>query len=457
VASMIRRAVDEAARGADVAVVALGRALDPADVAAAVDACGARERRRRKLPAGLTVVLCVAMNWYAADPLPEVFRRLVLGLRGRWPAPAGRASKAGLCQARRRLGARPLVALFRRVRRPLATAATPGAFLFGRRLVAVDSTALDLPDSAANARAFGRPGVSRGAAAWPQALLVALVECATHAALDAGLWPRAADPHAAARRLLRSVDRAMLVLYDAGLHSAALLGAVRARGAHALGRLPGYVRPEVLRPLADGTVLVRLRAWPHRSGPPVLARLLRYTLDDPARPGHRTEHRLVTTLLNPRRAPALELVCAYHARWELELAVDEVKTHQRPPTPLRSQTPVGVVQEVYALLVAHHAVRAVMADAADAAGLPPTRLSFSTAVRLLRTALPDLQRARPRDRPRLYRQLLAEIAAAPLPPRADRVNPRAVKRKMSNFRLKRPTDRRPPAPRPFRDAVVLLK
>lgn len=454
---MVRRAVDEAACGGDMAIEALGRVLEPADVAAAVAACGARERRRRKLPAGLTVLLCVAMNWYAADPLPEVFRRLLLGLSGGWPTLARRVSKAGACQARHRLGARPLVALFRRVRRPLATAATPGAFLVGRRLVAVDTTALDLPDTAANARAFGRPGVSRGAAAWPQALLVALLECATHAVLDAGVWPRQADPHAAARRLLRSVDRAMLVLYDAGLHSAALLRAVRARGAHTLGRLPGSVRPRVLRVLADGTLLVRLQPRPRRANPPVLARLIRYTLDDPARPGHAVERRLVTTLLNPARICARDLVCAYHARWEIELAVDEVKTHQRPPTPLRSQTPVGVVQEVYALLVAHLVVRAVMADAAATAGLSPTRLSFSAAIRLVRTALPDLQRARPRDRPRLYRQLLADLAAAPLPPRADRTNPRAVKRKMSNFRLKRPAHPRPPAPRPFHDAVVLLK
>jgi hypothetical protein len=457
VATMIRRAVAEAARGADLAVAVLGGVLAPGAVDAAVAACGARERRRRKLPAGVTVLLCVAMNWYAADPLPEVFRRLVQGAPGRCRTSSGRASKAGLCRARARLGARPLVALFRRVCRPLATAATPGAFLCGRRLVAVDTTTLDLPDSDVNARAFGRPGVSRGAAAWPQALLVALVECATHAALDAGLWPRAADPHAAARRLLRSVDRAVLVLYDAGLHSAALLRAVRARGAHALGRLPGSVRPQLLRPLADGTALVRLRSWPRRSGPPVLARLVRYTVDDPARPGHAAERRLVTTLLNPHRAPALDLVCAYHARWEVELAVDEIKTHQRPPTPLRSHTPVGVVQEVYGLLLAHYAVRAVIADAAAAAGQPPVRLSFSAAVRLIRTALPDLRRARPAARPKIYRQLLAEIAATPLPRRADRANPRAVKRKMSNFRLKRPDDRRPPPPRPFRDAVVLLK
>src|SRR5687768_15568641 len=136
---MIRRAVDGAACGAALAAAALDRLVDAAAVDAAVTACGARERRRRALPAGLTVLLCVAMNWYAADPLPEVFRRLVAGLGDR--APARRVSKAGACQARARLGARPLVAQFRRVCRPLATAATPGAFLFGRRVVAVDTTA----------------------------------------------------------------------------------------------------------------------------------------------------------------------------------------------------------------------------------------------------------------------------------------------------------------------------
>lgn len=445
--SMIRRVVTEAA-GGGLPAEQLGRVLGPA-VEDAVAACGARERRRRKLPAALVAVLCVAAHWYAADPLPEVARRVGAG--------AG-AGKSGLCRARYRLGARPLAALFRRVCRPLATAATPGAFLFGCRLVAVDATTLDLADTPANARAFGRPRSWRGPGAWPQAQVVALVECATHAVVDAGVWPCTADPHAAARRLLRSVGRAVLVLYDRGLHSCRLLTAVRARGAHALGRLPSTVRPEVLRPLADGTLLVRLRPWPHRSGPPVLARLVRYTLDDPARPGHRAEHRLVTTLLNPVRAPALDLVCAYHARWEVELTVDEIATHQHPPAPLRSHKPLGVVQEIYALLLAHYAVRALMAQAAARTGLPPTRLSFLGALRLVRTALPDLRRAGPHRRRRLYARLLDDLAAAPLPPRADRTNPRAVKQKMSNFPLKRPHHRAAPRPnRPFRDAVVLLK
>jgi hypothetical protein len=426
--------------------------MDPGAVAAAVDGCGARERRRRKLPAAWVALLCVAMGWYAAEALPEVARRL---------CPGARVSGAALCRARRRLGARPLAALFRRVCRPLAAPGTPGAFLFGRRLVAADTALVDVPDSPANARAFGRPGSARGPGAWPQALVAALFECGTHAVCDAGVWPRWANPHAAARRLLRSVDRATLVLYDRGLHAVGLLLAVRARGAHALGRLPGTVRPEVLHALADGTLLVRLRPWGwprQRAGPPVLVRLIRYTLDDPARPGHGVEHRLVTTLLNPARAPALDLVVAYHARWEAELVVDELKTHQRPPTPLRSRSPGGVVQEVYGLLLAHYAVRAVMADAAATAGLPPTRLSFLTALRLLRTAVPDLLRAAPRARRPLHRRLLDDLAAALLPPRRDRLNPRVVKQKMSNYRLKRDHHRPWPQPtKPFPNAVVILR
>jgi hypothetical protein len=434
----------------EVSVESLGRVLDPASVAAAV-ACGGWERRRRKLPAGLVLLVCVAMNLYAAEALPEVVRRLTAG--------ALRASKAGLCRARYRLGARPAAALFRRVCRPLATAATPGAFLFGHRLVAVDAALLDVADTPDNARAFGRPASWRGPGAWPQAQVVALVECGTHAVFDAGVWPRWANPHAAARRLLRSVERGMLLLHDRGLYSASFVQAVRGRGAHLLGRLPTGVHPQVLRPLTDGTLLVRLRPdGAPRTTPGVLARLVRYTLDDPARPGHGAEHRLVTTLLNPTRAPALDLACAYHARWEVELAVDELKTHQRPSTPLRSQKPVGVVQEVYGLLLAHYILRAVIADAAQSAGLAPTRLSFTTALRLVRTAVPDLQRASPCARHRLYRQLLADLAAGPLPPRTDRSNPRVVKQKMSNFPLKRLLHRTAPRPsRPFRDAVLLLK
>ena len=444
---------------------ALAAVVTPASVAAAVQECGAREQRVRKLPAVAMVFVCIAMNLYAALPLEQVVARLVGGLRWLWPHPDAWCVSAGaLCRARARLGARPLVALFRRVCRPLATRATPGAFFGKWRLLALDGTKWDVPDTPANERAFGRPASSRGTSAWPQVQVVALSECGTHALCDAGVWRCAASEHACARRLLRSVGPDTLLTWDRGLHSFDLVVATRARRAHLLGRVSASVQPEVAHTRRAGTQLVRPRpsdARRRRAGEHALVRLLTYTLDDPARPGYGEVHRLITSLLNPRVAPAAALVEAYHARWEEELTFDEVETHQRPPRPLRSQTPVGVVQEVYGLLLAHYVVRAVMAEAAAAAApapLPPTRVSFLTALRLIRSAVPELQRTAPTDHPRLYRQLLVDIARHPLPPRRDRSYPRVVKQKMSNFRVKAPRHRRWPQPtKAFRDAIVLAK
>jgi hypothetical protein len=461
---MIREVAASAAIVPDFSLAALAAVVTPAAVEAVIDACGVREQRTRKLPAAATVFFCIAMNLYATTCLGQVFAHLVSGLRWLWPHPeAWRVSPSALCHARGRVGARPLVALFKRVCRPLATPGTPGAFLGKWRLMALDGTKWNVADTPANERAFGRPPASRGGSAWPQAQVVALSECGTHAICDAGVWPHDASEDGAARRLLRSVGSGMLVTWDRGLHSFDLVVATRVRGAHVLGRLPANVTPEPVRPLRDGTQLVRLRPSDprrRRAGAQVLVRLITYTLDDPARPGHGDVHRLITSLLNPRVAPAAALVEAYHARWEEELTFDELESHQRPPRPLRSQTPVGVIQEIYGLLLAHYVVRAVMAEAAATAPtpLPPTRLSFLTTLRLIRTVLPELQRTASTDQPRLYRQLLADSARAPLPPRRTRSNPRVVKRKMSNFRVKAPCHRRWPQPTiAFRDAIVLAK
>jgi Insertion element 4 transposase N-terminal/Transposase DDE domain len=460
-ALMIRRIAAQDTLDTHLALDALARVIPAATVAAVLAECGAAGRRTRKLPGLVTVFFCIAMNLPAGDCLAHAFRQLVLGLRWLWPDPAAlRVSTGALCQARYRLGARPLAQLCRRVCRPLATPALPGAFLFGLRLLALDGTTLDVPDTPANVRAFGRQASPRGNCAWPRVQVVALVECGTHAICDAGVWRWDADERAAGRRLLRSVGRGVLLLWDRGFHSCATIAATRARGAHFLGRLPATDKPAVVRTLADGTQLVQLRPGDsrrRRRGEAVLVRLIRYTLDDPGRPGHAAEHRLVTSLLNPRVAPAEELVLAYHARWEFELAADEVKTHQRPATPLRSKKPVGVIQEVYALVLAHYVVRAVMVDAAQAHDLAPTRLSFLTTLRLIRTALPDFQRAAPAEHPRLYRQLLADVAAARLLARTNRSNPRVVKQKMGNFRVKGPQHQHWPQPtKPFRAAIALL-
>jgi hypothetical protein len=415
-----------------------------------------RARRRRKLPDRFMLLFCVLMGLYAGEALPHVLRRIL----GPGASGLGGATAGALCQARYRLGARPVVALFRAACRPLATAATPGAFLFGRRLMALDGTTIELPDTPANVRAFGRRRTPRGTSAWPQALLVLLVECGTRAVCDAGVWPGQADERRAGRRLLRSVGPGMLVLWDRGFQNVAMVEAAEARGADFLGRLPATVTPLPERILRDGTALVRLRAsdYPRRRrGAHVIVRLIRYTLDDPQRPGHRIEHRLVTSLRDPAAAPARELILAYHRRWEIESALDELKTYQRPARPLRSRKPVGVIQEIYGLLIAHYLVRAAMGEAATEGDSSPLRLSFLGALRLIRDQLPLARHLNARAYRRLDRRVRQALAAQRLPRRAERSNPRVVKQKMSNFRVKAAAHRRWPQPtKPFAEAIVLL-
>jgi len=413
------------------------------------------ERRRRKLPASVTLLLCIALALLAQESIPAVYRQLVAGLRWIWPHPLS-VTPGALCQARYRLGAQPLVALFHAIAQPLTTPATPEAFYHGLRLVAVDGSKLDVPDTPANVRAFGRTGVVRGQAPWPQVLVVALCECASHAILDAGVWPVRGDEPAAALRLLRRLPPQSLLLYDAGLHSRDLIQRARQREAHILGRLSSRVQPQLVAPLSDGTALVQLRSRGHEPVLPPL-RLIHDTLDDPPRPGHRRDARLLTSLLDPSQYPAKELILLYHQRWEFELGLDELVVHQRPHTPLRSQKPVGIIQELYALFLAHVLLRSLMVEAAATVDLPPTRLSFLETLRLVRLALPDLQRFAPSHHPLIIQTLLDDIAATVLPTRRDRLNPRVIKRAQSKFPKKRPHHR--PSPKPtktFRDAIVLL-
>jgi hypothetical protein len=399
-------------------------------------------QRRRKLPAEVMVLLCVAMSLFTHDALDVVLHKLVHGLRLFWPDPdLAVATKGALCQARYRLGAPPLVALVHQVCRPLATPQTPGAFRFGLRLMALDGTVEDVPDSPANGRAFGRPHSGRGPSAFPQVQGVYLVECGTHAVIDAGFWPCHTSERVGALRLLRSVCAGMLLLWDRGFHSFEMIEQTLARGAHVLGRVPATVTLTPRWLLPDGSSWAYIYpSDPQRRkrGDHLLVRVIVYTLTDPARPGYGATHRLVTTLLDAQEAPALEVICAYHERWEIELTIDEIDTHQRlVQHPLRSQKPVGVIQELYSLLLAHYAVRALMAEAAAQEGLAPTRLSFVQAIELIRVAIDDFHLVTPAQHPVLYQRLLRALARCRLPERARRTNPRVVKRKMSNFALKR--------------------
>lgn len=428
-------------------------------------------QRERKLSMEAVVWVLIAMNLFLDSSISYVLEKLARGARLLWPEPDAPLPRGhALTYRRYRLGARPLVALFHQVCQPLATPETPGAFYLEHRLMAVDGQTLTVPDTPANAAYFGRHGTARGEGAYPQVQAVYLLEVGTHAVTDAGFWPCRTSERVGARRLLRALPPDALLLYDRGLHEFDLVAGARARGAQVLGRLPATVKPVPDRrtpPLPDGSWLAWLQPSERerrREGEHVLVRVIDYTLEDPHRPGHRERHRLITTLLDPQQAPASDLVVLYHERWEIEVTADELETHQvghlptdAPLPVLRSKKPVGVLQELYGLLIAHYALRALMHEAALQRGVSPDRVSFTRTIRVLTDATVEFQLAAPELLPELYRQLLRDITRELLPPRRLRSNPRVVKRKMSNFPLKREQHRRWPQPtRSFREAVVLI-
>lgn len=419
--------------------------------------------RQRKLNPKLTLQFMIASQLFAPLSLAEAFANVAQGLRYIWPDDTLPLPTASALNYRRyQLGPGPLVALFKLLCKPLATPATPGAFLFGLRVMALDGTVEQACDFGANATAFGRLGSDRGQSAFPQLQGVYLVECGTHAICDAGFWPARTSERLGGHRLLRSVGPGMLLTWDRGESSYEMVNqATLERKAQVLGRLPKSVQPQFIQSLSDGSYL----AWLHpteraakRRGERLKVRIIEYTLNDPALPGHGELHRLVTSLLDPTLYPAQTLAVAYHERWEVELTIDETYTHQRGAVgPLRSRKPVGVLQELYALLIAHYVVRALMHQSAHSLRLDVDRLSFVHALQVVRRATIEFEQTAPVELPRLYQRLLADIGALRLPTRRLRSNPRVVKKKMSNFALKRAehTKSLQPKVKTFEQAVVI--
>lgn len=441
---------------------ALGQTITRARIETLLRSRNCVEQRTRKLTLVLAVLLCIAMNLFTEEAIDDVLAKLLQGPRFLRPdddlVPAGASA---ICQRRHLLGVAPMVALFREVCHPLATLATREAFLCGWRLMAIDGTTEDVADTPANANYFGRPHGGRGDGAFPQVRAVYLCECGTHAICDAGFWPLAVSERVGGLRMLRSVGAGMLVTWDRGFHSFDMCAQTRKRRAHFLARVPTQVHLKPLRRLSDGSYLAEIKPsekWRRRRGERLLVRVIEYTVNDPARPGHRERHRVITSLLNPALYPALTLAGGYHERWEVEITIDEVDTHQRRPRqPLRSRTPVGVLQELYGLLVAHYAIRAVMHEAAVRAEIAPDRLSFVNAVRILRNAVFEAQIVAKEQHSQWYDRVLRDIGREVLPVRDHRCNPRVVKRKMSKFDLKRAQHRHWPQPtKSFAEVIVIL-
>ncbi len=368
--------------------------------------------------------------------------------------PEGNLSDSGLSGRRKALGSACLQALMQARCRLIAQPQQMPSAFFGRyRLMAIDGTLFNTPDTCANAAAFGGSRNHYGPGAYPQVRCALLAECGSHAVVGLEMSRYDVSEVHGAHRLLSQIGPNMLVLVDAGITSGGFLEHVRQHRGHVLGAVQAGTWEHLTkqRRLADGSVLAwveptRNAQYPLRRG--MWVRLISYRVTDERLGEVNKVYRVVTTLLNPQTAPARELLRLYHERWEIELVIDEIKTHERAQRKvLRSKTPEGVSQEIYGIFLAHDAVRVLMAQAAIEADLDPDRLSFTEGLFQL-TEMIDLALLLEPEKATesLLGRLRHKLARKVLPARRLRINRREVKQIYTKFK---PKKRNVPPPAPF--------
>ena len=384
----------------------IAKAFPPSVIEEILDRTERASRRRRRLPAPVVMYYVIALALYMEVSYGEVLRCLVEGLRWlSWPSEAfAVAGKSGISQARTRLGVEPVKQLYEQVVDPIARPQTKGARYRRWRLVSIDGSTLNVADTAENAAAFGRPGASRGQSAYPQLRFVSLVENGTHVLFGAELGAYTSGEGSLAKPVVERLEADMLCLADRNFFRFALWRRAAAKGAALLWRVKKNQILPCRQRLADGSYLskvyVSAKDRRHdRNGR--LVRVIEYRLEGIA--GAEPLYRLITTITDPAMAAACELAALYQERWEIENALDELKTHLRGRRiVLRSKKPALVSQEFYGLLLAHYAIRGLMHEAALKAGVDPDELSFVHAVRVVRRKMP-LYAALPPSAPGILR------------------------------------------------------
>lgn len=371
---------------------------------------GRREKRTRLLPARVVVYYVMALTLFYGDAYEEVMRRLVGGLqllrawRGDWTVP----TTGAISQARARLGEEPMRELFLRVAQPMAGPGSPVAWYNELRVMAVDGVVLDVPDTPANAEEFGRSVNHLASAPFPQVRIVGLAECGSRALIDAAVGPYRTYERELMLQVLPSLTEDMLLLADRGFFGYDHWVTTRATGAHCLWRIKRGIDLPVLEYLPDGSYrsvllpkmlkadlkkgLKKGKHYNPTPGKTIEVRVIDYSITDRDGDGTGEPIRLVTSLLDHDEAPAIELAALYQQRWEFELALDEIQTHQLGrPRVLRSKCPAMVRQEIWALLLTHYAIRHLIWEAADDIDphLDSDRISFMRTLRLVRRHTTD--------------------------------------------------------------------
>lgn len=368
----------------------LAKVFPPSLVNEVIAKVGAGEQRSRLLPAWMMVYYVMALALHAAASYEEVMRNLLGGLQwishrtSEWSMP----TKAAIFKARTRLGAPVMIELFDQAAKPFGPQTSRG-FLAGLRLVSVDGTTMDLADTPANERAYGRPGTNTEfKSAFPQARLLGLVECSTHAIIGAVTGPYTTAENDMYPGLHHKLDSSMLLMADRGFFSYQPFKDSAATGAQLLWRVRGNMVLPVHEEFEDGSYLSAVYEGTkerRNNVAPIRVRVVECAVGDGVKT---SDFRLLTTILDPGIASARELAEAYAKRWEIELCFKEMKTHQRGPSVvLRSKTPEGVLQEIYGYLCTHYALRTLIGEVAAEFDEDPLRISFTRTLRAARRSM----------------------------------------------------------------------
>jgi hypothetical protein len=396
---------------------------------------GRTQRRVRLLPSRVVVYFVLAAALFTGVGYRLVWAKLTAGLDGQvQPGP----SASALRQARRRVGAHPLRALFELLAGPLAWRTTPGAWWRGLRVVAVDGTTMAVPDSNANRAWAGKHrSANQGGTAlagYPLVRLVTLVECGTRAVLAAVFGPPASGELDYTMRLVSRLRAGMVLLADRNFDAGDFLAAVSATGAELLVRLKANRRPALIGRYRDGSIGSIIAGVPVR----IIEATITVTGADGTR---RAEHyRLVTTLLDTEGYPAEQLIRLYHDRWEIESAYLALKHTILDGHILRSGEPAGLSQELWALLTVYQILRIAMVNATDSRpGTDPDRAAFTVALHTARDQLINARNVIAATVIDLIGTIGRHILDNLLPTRQPRTSPRTVKRPLSAYAYHKPT------------------
>lgn len=375
---------------AGISLGSIARYFPPDEIRRILVDSGRQSERVRKLPAELMVYWTIAFGLFLSEGAREVLRRVIRRQPDRWVEELEDvATESAISQARTRLGSTAVQRVYETLVRPLATRATVGAWYRRWRVVSLDATILDVADTSKNARAFRRPGVSHGSAAYPQVRLVSLLENGTHILFGAKVAGCRTHEAKLARSVVGQLPKDALCLADRAFFGYPLWQQARATGAELLWRVKSDATLPKLAKLTDGSYLTKI--YPSVKarrddveGVPV--RLIEFTIK--TRTGQES-YRLLCTILDPKKAPAIQLAHLYHRRWTIETVFGELKSTLRGTAiVLRGKTPDHIRQELYGLLMAHFGVRAFMLEAALVEKIEPSELSFLHALRVVRRYLP---------------------------------------------------------------------